>query len=310
LNPWANVSLIGHWPAQLAAIQQHGLFVDNGHGRQTNIKLHITNDPASLPATNLILVLVKSYQTAKAAQLAAKLIAADGLVMTLQNGLGNVETLTAVLSQSPVSSGITSAGAAIVAPGHLHVAGMGQTFLTLQPERIGLFEQIVALFQQAGFPTALTENADSLIWGKLAVNAGINPLTAILRKNNGYLTRNEAACHLMMRAANEVTAVAQAKGISLSAPNAGQQAFQVAQKTASNHSSMLQDIERGRPTEIEAICGAIVKHGRDNHIATPVNLAFYQCIKKIEKDDWEVAQEPQKAIDYLHALITSLEELS
>jgi hypothetical protein len=53
-----------------------------------------------------------------------------------------------------------------------------------------------------------------------------------------------------------------------------------------------------------------VKHGRDNHIATPVNLAFYQCIKKIEKDDWEVAQEPQKAIDYLHALITNLEELS
>lgn len=309
LNPLGKVALVGHWPQQIASLQQSGLLVEEANDRYL-VKLHITNNPAGLAKADLVLILVKSHQTPAAARTAVPLVTSQGLVLTLQNGLGNKEALTAVLGLNKVAVGITSAGAAMVAPGHVRIAGIGQTFLAFNAGQVSRLEQVADLFQQAGFPTTLTENPDSLIWGKLAVNAGINPLTAILRKPNGYLTENETACALMKRAANEVTAVAQALGIVPPAANAGEQAFQVAAATAGNRSSMLQDIDRGAPTEIEAICGAVVNYGRQHQIPTPVNLAFYQCLKKIEAHEWNVAATPDTTLSYLQSLISNLEETS
>ncbi len=309
LNPLGKVTLVGHWSQQIASLQQSGLLVEEANDRYL-VKLHITNNPAGLAKADLVLILVKSHQTPAAAQTAMPLVTSQGLVLTLQNGLGNKEVLTAVLGLNKVAVGITSAGAAMVAPGHVRIAGIGQTFLAFNAGQVSRLEQVAELFQQAGFPTTLTENPDSLIWGKLAVNAGINPLTAILRKPNGYLTENEAACSMMKRAANEVTAVANALGIIPPAADAGEQAFQVAAATAGNRSSMLQDIDRGAPTEIEAICGAVVNYGRQHHIPTPVNLAFYQCLKKIEAHEWNVAATPDTTLSYLQSLISNLEETS
>ena len=309
LNPLSQVTLVGHWRQQIASLQQSGLLVEEANDRYL-VKLPITNNPAGLAQADLVLILVKSHQTPAAAQTAVPLVASQGLVLTLQNGLGNKEALTAVLGSNKVAVGITSAGAAMVAPGHVRIAGMGRTFLAFNADQVTRLEQVADLFQKAGFPTTLTENPDSLIWGKLAVNAGINPLTAILRKPNGYLTENETACALMKRAANEVTAVAKALGIIPPAADAGEQAFQVAAATAGNRSSMLQDIDRGAPTEIEAICGAVVNYGRQHQIPTPVNLAFYQCLKKIEAHEWNVAATPDTTLSYLQSLISNLEETS
>lgn len=309
LNPLGKVILVGHWPEQVASLQQGSLLVEEANDRYL-VKLHITNNPAGLARADLVLILVKSHQTAAAAQMAGPLVADQGLVLTLQNGLGNKEALTAVLGPNKVAAGITSAGAAMVAPGHVRIAGSGQTFLALNTGQASRLEKVADLFQQAGLPTALTENPDRLIWGKLAVNAGINPLTAILGKPNGYLTENEIACALMKRAAYEVTAVAAALGITPLVADAGEQALQVAAATAGNRSSMLQDIDRGAPTEIEAICGAVVNHGRLHHIPTPVNLAFFRCLKKIEADEWQVAATPETTLSYLQSLISNLEETS
>lgn len=299
LNSLADVTLIGHWPEQISTLQKKGLILEEANGRQTHHHLFVTNKATNLPKADLSLVLVKSHQTDQAAHLAKGIAAESGLVLTLQNGLGNVEALTAVINPNQVGLGITSAGAAIRQPGHIRLAGLGHTYLAELPNKTKQMTQVKHLFQEAGFPTDLTNNPDSLVWGKLAINAGINPLTAILQQPNGFLAQNKRAKRLMMQAATEVTAVAQAKQISLPYKDAALQALHVAQTTASNRSSMLQDMQRGAKTEIEAISGAVIRHGRDQHVPTPTNHILYQFLQEMESNSGTQPTNPEIILDEL-----------
>lgn len=284
LHSLADVTLLGEWPEQLAALRENGLLVEMADGRTHRTPLRATNIVAAATPADLALILVKSHKTAAAANVARQVLAEDGLTLTLQNGLGNLETLAHELTPHPAALGITSAGAAMAGPGHVRVAGMGHTYLappTGPGARVTLAE-VAALFQQAGFPTDLTDNPISLVWGKLAINAGINPLTALLRVPNGYLAEEPAARAIMFQAANEAAAVAQAQGITLPYADAAQRTLEVARGTATNQSSMLQDILRGARTEIEAICGAVVAYGREYHVPTPVNAVLLAEIKRLE----------------------------
>jgi 2-dehydropantoate 2-reductase len=312
LHPLADVTLFGHWPEQLAAIRQSGLRLEEANGRTTHHPLRVTNNPAEITATDLALILVKSHQTGQAAHTAQQILAAGGLALTLQNGLGNLETLTAVLGPQHTAIGITSAGATLVKAGHILAAGLGHTYLAAteplqQADR--LFE-VAALFRIAGFPTELTDHPESLIWGKLAVSAGINPLSALLGVPNGYLAEHPIARAIMGEAANEVAALAQSLGIPLPYADAAQRALEVAQNTAVNHSSMLQDVRRGAPTEIEAICGAVVAYGREQHIPTPVNQVLWRELRKIESGKQKERLTPEATLSYLQSLITEEKELA
>jgi 2-dehydropantoate 2-reductase len=278
----AHVTLVGQWAAQHEAIARDGLTLHLPNGRIQHTSLPTTTDPLSVPPADLLLILVKSHQTACAATQAAHCLAPHGLALTLQNGLGNVEQLTAVLGANRVTLGITSAGATVIAPGQVRVAGFGHTTLAYGAGTETAVTEIVHLFTQAGFPTEMTTQPDGLIWGKLAVNAGINPLTALLRVPNGYLAQNPQARAVMMAAARETAVVAQALGISLPYADAGEQALAVAQATAANHSSMLQDVLRGAPTELAAITGAVCQYGRATHTPTPVNDALYTAVLEME----------------------------
>ena len=278
LAPLANVTLLGHWSEQIAALSQAGLAVIGVDGRSTNHAIRATNDHTTITPVDLALILVKSRQTEQAAALAQQILAPNGLAVTLQNGLGNREQLTAVLGQNRTALGITAQGATMLEPGKVRHAGHGPTHLAYTPKTKERLTAVAHLFNQAGLTTHLVDNVDSLIWGKLAINCGINPLTALLGKPNGFLAENEAAKQVMMAAAQETAVVAHKLGITLPYPDAGQQALTVAQSTAANHSSMLQDIQRGAPTEIEAICGAVVGYGRQAGFATPINEKLHQLV--------------------------------
>ncbi len=311
LHPLADVTLLGEWPEQLAALRENGLLVEiadgYGHGRRHRTPLRATNIIAEVAPADLALILVKSHKTAAAANVARQLLADDGLTLTLQNGLGNLETLAHELTPHPAALGVTSAGAAMAGPGHVRVAGMGHTYLAppTGPGAHITLAEVAALFQQAGFPTDLTDNPISLVWGKLAINAGINPLTALLRVPNGYLAENPAARAIMFQAANEAAAVAQAQGIKLPYANAAQRALDVARGTATNQSSMLQDILRGARTEIEAICGAVVAYGREYHIATPANEVLLREVKRLESGDWGLEIDVPAIISHLESQIST-----
>jgi len=139
--------------------------------------------------------------------------------------------------------------------------------------------------QAAGFKVENVADPDSLLWGKLVINAAINPLTAILRVPNGELLAHSTAGALMYAAANEAAAVAIALGVHLPYPDPSAAAEAVARRTANNRSSMLQDVLRGAPTEIDAICGAIVQAGEGLGVPTPVNLTLWQLVKAMSEED-------------------------
>ncbi len=301
LSQVAEVTLVGHWPAQLAALRQNGLRFIAPDGRSHTIPLAATHDPATAAPADLALILVKSYQTRQAAEMARQLLAPTGVALTLQNGLGNLEQLTAVLGSNRANLGITSEGAALLAPGVVRHAGTGHTTLAEADTAVAP-QTIVELFQAAGFATSLAANAEGLVWGKLAVNAGINPLTAVLQVPNGFLAENAAAQQLMMQAAQEVAQVAAAQNIQLPF-EAAVQALAVAQATAANHSSMRQDVANGRPTEIGAICGAVVAAGRRCGVPTPVNAVLQTAVLQAEQGIWPDASTPEATLSLLFAQI-------
>lgn len=283
LSPLAEVTLVGHWAEQVDTIRRDGLTVTHPDGSRTQHRLRITSNLAEVAPADVALILVKSYQTARAARQAAAVLRPDGLAITLQNGLGNLERLAGAVGRERAALGITAQGATVTAPGQLDHAGEGPTYLARLPGREQRLEQVTALFNAAGIKTSLVNDADSLMWGKLAINAGINPLTALMRVPNGMLVEDETLRRLMAAAATEVAAVAEAQGIRLPFADAAARTAEVARATAANRSSMLQDVSRAGPTEIDAISGAVVRFGRRFGVPTPVNEFLLRQMKARER---------------------------
>jgi 2-dehydropantoate 2-reductase len=140
---------------------------------------------------------------------------------------------------------------------------------------------------KANFTVEVLDNVDTLIWGKLVVNAAINPMTAVLQVPNGELLKRESARQLSAELAREVAAVAKAQGIQLAYDDPVAISETVMEKTATNNSSMFQDIQRGAPTEIEAICGAVVEVGESVGVATPMNNALWLLIRALRESKRE-----------------------
>ncbi len=287
LSSLSDITMLGSWQAQLNILNKKGISLIHPNGQRSQYAVVATNDPTTIETADLVLIIVKTPKTAAAARYAADFLAPDGLVITLQNGLGNLAIVAEQVGPDRAAQGITSEGAAMLAPGLVRHAGAGETYLAqstigkgkIKPERTANLEEITSLFNQAGFNTRLVEQADGLIWGKLAVNAGINPLTALLQVPNGFLIENEDAEWIMSQAAEEVAAVASSLGISLPYLDAAVQTRKVVLATAANRSSMAQDVARGVPTEIEAICGAVVHYGKQVGISTPVNQSLLSLVQ-------------------------------
>jgi 2-dehydropantoate 2-reductase len=288
LAPLAEVTMIAHWAPQLAALRQRGLTLEEPDGRRAQLQpgtLEVTSEPAAVVPVDVALILVKSYQIARAAGEAAMLLAPDGIVLTLQNGLGNREILGAAVGPERALAGTTSEGATLLEPGIVRHAGRGLTYLGANQAQSARAATLATLLEEAGFATRLESNVEALLWAKVAVNAGINPLTALLGTENGFLLQHEPARELMIAAAEEAAAVAAALGCHLPLPPAGERVVQVARATAANSSSMLQDLRNRRQTEIEAITGAVVTTGATHGIATPVNDALLSLVRAAEQGE-------------------------
>jgi 2-dehydropantoate 2-reductase len=173
---------------------------------------------------------------------------------------------------------VTTAGATLLEPGRVRSGGEGVI-------TVGEHDRLAPLLQalaQAGFAVEQDPDPDALLWGKLVVNAAINPLTALLNVPNGELLRRPTARLLMASLAREAAAVAAAQGLRLRYLDPVAEAEHIAERTASNRSSMLQDISRGRRTEIDAICGAIARAGEQADQPAPLNQAMYLLVKALE----------------------------
>lgn len=290
LSAEASVCMIGSWQEQLLAIKTQGLKLIHLDGKESIHTFLATDDLDRVDEVDIVLILVKGWQTQRAAQTAKAILAANGLALTIQNGIGNLEKIARIVGTDRAILGVTSEGANMISPGIVRHAGYGITHVAADARSGGLLHDFIELLNKVEFETHVVNDVDSLIWGKLAINAGINPLTGLLQVPNGFLAEDPVARKLMFLAAEETATVARALGIQLPYENAGQKTLQVAQLTSANRSSMAQDVARGAPTEIESITGPIVAIGQKNDVPTPINAALLTLVRSLLNDEsWQDA---------------------
>lgn len=244
-----------------------------------------TADAARIGPAALVLLCVKSRDVAAAITAAYPLFTPSTILITLQNGISHLATLSRMQLPVPPAFGVTAMGATLQAPGHVCHGGRGLTRIgfiaRVDREKEQSLEEAAALFRQADMPAERVDNILEFVWAKLLVNVGINALTVLYDCPNGGLLANAEARQKLVAAVQEGHAVARALGINVPADPVSQ-TLTVCEATAKNISSMLQDVRRRRPTEIGAINGALLDKARELGIEAPVNRELVRRVSRIE----------------------------
>jgi 2-dehydropantoate 2-reductase len=270
------VVMLGTWKEGIAALREHGIQLESPEGVRT-YAVRVAAAPEEVGEIRYALVLVKSWQTERAAGQLSEVLTQDGIALSLQNGLGNRETLAKELGEMRAAQGVTTTGATLLGPAHVRPGGEGIISVGDHPR----LPPLRGALKKSGFEVETVADVNALIWRKLLINVAINPLTGILDVPNGRLVESDSARKLMAHAVREVEEVAEAYGIELGFDDPLGLVEEVARKTAQNRSSMLQDISRGAPTEIDAICGAVQRAGQDMGVSTPVNRTLTLLVKSL-----------------------------
>jgi 2-dehydropantoate 2-reductase len=291
----AEVLLYDIFRAHVEAVNASGLRIETLEGKQEVVRLKATVVPGDLADAEALLFFVKSSATAAAARQFAGIAGAGAIAVTLQNGLGNEQILREAFGAQRTAAGVTSQGATFVGPGRVRHAGAGPTHLCMSDRANRKLAPLAEALNQAGFETHLEENIDSLVWSKLVINVGINALTALTGLPNGRLLDFPPLRSIMAELVDEAVGVARARGISLSYAEPLATVYTVAEKTGRNRSSMLQDFDRRRPSEIDFINGAILREAESQGIEAPVNRTVTRLIQALDALHAEEAGPSPKA---------------
>ncbi|HYD48703.1 MAG TPA: 2-dehydropantoate 2-reductase [Terriglobales bacterium] len=293
------VTLLGR-REHLQAISRSGLHLEGLWGDHCVRGFELCSDPPRGRCFDAILVTVKSYDTAAVGRQVAPLLAADGVMISLQNGLGNVETLLAAVGEDRVLGGRVIFGAVLPEPGRARVTVFAEpTLLGAWPiweEAIGATrwprqaaaqaEQWAGVIARAGVPCQASADVRAALWAKVFYNAALNPLGALLRVHYGALGEQADTRAIMDGIIDEAFAIAQREGVPLRWQSAAayRELFygQLVPSTYRHRSSMLQDLERGRRTEIEAINGALWRYAAAHAMNAPFNELITRLIRARE----------------------------
>lgn len=280
---WVRISLLTTDRQHVLAIRQDGLTVEELDGSTRCYRLPAFDAPHTLEeAPDLVLVSVKTHSIEGAVSSVVDRCHAATLFLTLQNGIGNWERIARLVGEGFVLVGTTAQGATLLAPGRIRHGGNGPTYLgepdgPPSPRVLAVVEK----FRQAGLTAESREGMAQLIWEKLHVNVGINAITALTGIRNGFIAAMPVARELCRAAVEEAMRVARAKGFVMP-EDMVERVLAIAQATAVNRSSMGQDVDHRKRTEIDAINGAIVALGEQLHLPTPVNQTLVQLVKILE----------------------------
>ncbi len=274
------VWLLDVWKKHIETVNSDGLIIEKGSGQKKYEKLKATTDPSEIGVVDLAIIFVKSTLTADAVRSNKSIFADNTIVLTLQNGVGNIEKIAENINKNNVIAGTTAHGSTILGPGRIRHAGEGKTIIgELDGSESKRVAEIAEIFNASGLQTDISNNVIGLIWDKLVVNVGINALTAITEMSNGELVKCPEIEEILEVAVREAVSIAELKGIQLGSSDPVKHTKDVAIATAANKSSMLQDILNKRKTEIEMINGAVVTEGKALGVNTPVNLVLTNLVK-------------------------------
>ena len=275
------VSLLDYCPERADLIRRRGIVVEDEQETWTQ-SVPCSAAPGELPAPGLLLLCVKTFQTPAAAEHAAPLIAPETIVLRLQNGLGSPDCLLQFAPCGRIVLGTSGNGANAVGWGHVRRAGLGPTRLgPLTPEGLVAAERAAEAFRPAFPDVEVFGDVPTMLWRKLVLNAAINPLTAITGLRNGQLLEVPLLRAALRDASREAETVGAVRGADLVAGEAAQVTEHACRVTAVNRSSMLQDVSAGRRTEIDDICGAVVREAKAAELGAPLNRALTWLVSEV-----------------------------
>ena len=277
------VWLFDIWQEHVDAINRQGLHIEHD-GKSRSINVRATSDAAEIGQVDLAVIFVKSTITAAAAKTAARLLTPQGMVITLQNGMGNAEAIAEHIDAAKILVGTTSHGATFLGPGTIRHAGVGATILgawKASDNTRTSAKHVAEFFSHSAIETEAVDDVLHIVWDKLLVNVGINAITALTGIKNGELLDVAATKSLSRSAVAEAIAVARAQGIETRA-DAVEHVLQVAAATGPNRSSMGQDVDHHRQTEIGAINGFIVREAQRLGLQAPVNATLTALIETLQ----------------------------
>jgi len=271
------------WTEHVRAVNQDGLQIEREDSSR-KVRLNATTDPGRIGGAGLVIIFVKSTQTSSAAETAGRIAGPDGTVMTLQNGMGNADSIAEVIAPDRILAGTTSHGATMLGAGCIRHAGIGATTIgswSASEQGQKRAREFADFFNSAGIETQAVSDVRSVIWNKLLVNIGINAITALSGIKNGQLLDLAVTRELSRAAVEEAMAVARARQVAIK-NDAVDIVFGVAEATAANRSSMGQDVDNHRQTEIAAINGFIVQEAKRLGLAAPVNFTLTALIETLQ----------------------------
>jgi len=264
----------------IETIQTDGLVIEDlASGTQETCRPIATTQAEDLRVAEILIIFVKSAATEAVARQFSEITGVGTIAVTMQNGLGNEAILKKHFGEQRTAAGVTSQGATFIGPGRIRHAGRGPTHLCMSDRNNEKLEDFVDALNQAGLDTELEENIEDLIWSKLIINVGINAVTALTGLPNGRLLEFPDCKALMADLVAEAVAVAEKRGVHLTYPDPLKMVYTVAEKTGGNRSSMLQDFDRKRQSEINFINGAILREAEALGLEVPANRAVTRLVR-------------------------------
>jgi 2-dehydropantoate 2-reductase len=280
----AQVWAFDQWREHVGAINDRGLIVRRA-GTESTVRINATTDAAAAGPCDSVLVMVKYHQTVSAMRAAAAMIGPQTTIITLQNGLGNVENIASVHPDSRIVFGLTTLTCEMRGPGRIEAsyANRGETYLwPADREPNSAIAAFCAALDAGGVNAMPAPDIELRIWKKLIVNCALNTLCAITGLSVGKLIDQSDSWPLLDGVADELAAVARAKNIALDQTLARAFLHQVADEARTHDPSMLIDVRHCRRTEIECLNGAVLREAGKVGVATPFNQSLYSIIRAIE----------------------------
>ena len=284
-----DVTLIHRDLSVVRAIQKNGVNLRDPDGTLTNVRIPIRRGPAKLLGTEILIVAVKAYDTRVVAASYRGIVPPETTLLSLQNGLGNVETIQSVF-KNDVLAASTTEGAFSLGPGHVVHTGRGLTLIgDTRGAKSDPCSRTKIAFDKAGLKAKTSSNIRGVLWTKAIVNAAINPLSSLTRLPNGALAKNSGIQEIARSAVDEGISVSHAARIRL-VGDPRKLWRRILLSTRANMSSMLQDIERGKMTEIRQLNGAILSQGKKRRVKTPINEILTKLVLGLEESSGTMTQ--------------------
>lgn len=283
----SEVYFVDQWKEHIDKINENGLKMTD-EKEDWYVKVDARTSAEGMGPVDLVIVLVKSFATKEAvSQLKeTNVISENTLVMSLQNGLGNEETIAEVVGKANVISGKTYVGGRLLSPGYVSAGVKGKyTYIgELTGEITDRIQAVCDEFNKAGLLCEVSDNIKGLIWDKLLINVAAGALCGITRLPYGPLYEEEYIKETAVAAIQEGIDVAKAAGVKLKSEDPEYPWYAASEGLPETFkTSILQSLELKRPTEIDFINGSVVEWGKKFGIPTPVNQTLVTCVKGIEK---------------------------